>query len=130
MAALHHGYERISVDGKRMYKHRYLWEAAYGPIPKGMYIDHINGVRHDNRLENLRLVDRTGNARNSKLRNDNSSGVVGVHYHKQHGKWNARIGSDSKRVELGLYDDWFEAVCARKSAENKHGYHKNHGRIV
>ena len=111
-------------------EHRYIWETAFGPIPEGMYIDHINGVRHDNRLENLRLVDRTGNARNAKRRNDSSSGVTGVHFHKQHGKWNSRINHEGKRVELGLYRDWFEAVCARKAAEVRLGYHENHGRVV
>lgn len=50
------GYMRIRIGEKFDYIHRLVWEHVNGPIPKGMHIDHINGVRDDNRIENLRLV--------------------------------------------------------------------------
>lgn len=50
------GYMRIRLGDQFDYVHRLIWEHVNGPIPKGMHIDHINGVRDDNRIENLRLV--------------------------------------------------------------------------
>ena len=49
-------YKKIEIKGKTYYKHRLVWIEANGPIPKGMHIHHINNNKHDNRLENLRLV--------------------------------------------------------------------------
>lgn len=59
------GYVLIMVGGKQVREHRFVWEQAYGPIPPGVEIDHINGVRDDNRIENLRLVTHAQNNRNS-----------------------------------------------------------------
>ena len=123
-------YRFVSVDGKEQLLHRALWEAANGTIPEGMQIDHINGNTLDNRLENLRVVTHQENARNQKRRNDNTSGVTGVSWNKKKQKWEARITDNGKLVFLGLHDDWFEAVCARKSAEKRLGYHENHGRVM
>ena len=49
-------YQRIERDGKNLQKHRFLWEQAYGKIPKGHVIHHINGNKKDNRLENLKML--------------------------------------------------------------------------
>lgn len=51
------GYERQRIDGKVQYVHRIVWEREHGPIPDGYHVHHKNEVRHDNRLENLELVD-------------------------------------------------------------------------
>lgn len=59
-----HGYFQVRIAGKKQLVHRLIWEAFNGPIPKGMQIDHINRVRTDNQLENLRLVTQTQNNRN------------------------------------------------------------------
>ena len=53
-----------SIDRKPRREHRLIWEEAYGPIPSGMQIDHINGIRTDNRLENLRLATNQQNSSN------------------------------------------------------------------
>ena len=50
------GYNRFTKDGKHWSHHRYVWTQAYGEIPKGKHIHHINGIKTDNRLENLKLV--------------------------------------------------------------------------
>jgi hypothetical protein len=123
-----HGYWATKVDGKAVSQHRYVWEKANGPIPAGMQIDHINGDRRDNRLSNLRVVTHQENSKNVKRRKDNKSGVTGVGWHKKVGKWQVQIQADGKYMRIGYFDDWFEAVCARLSANNLYGYHPNHGR--
>jgi len=97
-----------------------------GKWPK-KYTDHINHIRDDNRLLNLREATDGENQKNSSQRKDNTSGITGVGIHKQSGKWQARIKLDSKLKHLGLFDDKFEAICSRKSASNKYGFHENHG---
>jgi len=123
------GYWVHTASGKKSIKqHRYIWEKANGPIPDGMQIDHINGKRDDNRLSNLRVVSHRENAQNAKLHIHNKSGVTGVRWNKQRGKWHSQIQASGKQITLGRYDDWFEAVCARMSANNRYGFHPNHGR--
>lgn len=62
------GYLRVSLrkdgKGKKLYVHRIVWEAFVGPIPDGYELDHLNTVRDDNRLENLRCVTRKENMKN------------------------------------------------------------------
>ena len=52
------GYIQVVVNGKWHLEHRYVWEQANGPIPKGWIIHHINGIKDDNRLENLVALPR------------------------------------------------------------------------
>ena len=59
------GYNRFTKDGKHWSHHRYVWTQAYGEIPKGKHIHHINGIKTDNRLENLKLVTHKENHRQS-----------------------------------------------------------------
>ena len=108
--------------------HRVVWEEANGPIPDGMEVDHINGDTKDNRLENLRIVTHSDNLKNTKIRTDNKTGVVGVRWDKWRSKWAVQITSQGKMKPLGRYTDFFEAVCARMSANNRYGFHPNHGR--
>lgn len=120
------GYLGVEFGGKGYYLHRLAWIYVYGELPE-KHIDHINHVRSDNRIINLRMVTRSGNLKNSSKRKDNTSGVTGVHWRKVNVKWTAAIQSNGKLFVLGSYDDKFDAICARKSAENKHGFHLNHG---
>lgn len=122
------GYEEFWKEGKPCKVHRHVWEQANGPIPDGLEVDHINGVKDDNRIENLRLVSHKINMRNQPRRKNNRSGVTGVCFNKRLSKWVANINTDEGQQHLGVYEDWFEAVCSRKSAENNHEYHPNHGR--
>lgn len=120
------GYRVINVAGKLRPAHRLAVLLTTGGWPNGE-VDHINGDKLDNRIENLRVVDRKENNRNAKLRKDNKSGVRGVFFHKTSKKWQVYI---NKMEYLGQTPDYFEAVCLRKSAENSNGYHPNHGRSI
>lgn len=116
------------VGSERTMLHRVIWEEANGPIPEGMSIDHINGDTKDNRLENLRCVTHSDNLKNCRRRPDNKSGVTGVRWEKERSKWAVQVRSQGKAIYLGRYTDWFDAVCARMSANNTYGFHANHGR--
>jgi hypothetical protein len=120
------GYLSIMVDKKSHYCHRLAWLYIYGEFPDGE-VDHINHNKSDNRLCNLRAVLHCQNGKNTKLPTDNKSGVVGVILDKANNKWMAYINSEGKRKHLGRYSDYFEAICVRKSAESKYGFHPNHG---
>lgn len=122
------GYRLVRFRGKKYLEHRLIWFLLHGYWPDE--IDHINGIRDDNRIENLRAVSKVENLRNQARRVTNTSGVMGVSWHKQARRWQAAIQTGRKRRYLGLFADWFEAVCARKSAENRLGFHPNHGRAA
>lgn len=129
VGCLDKGYLTVRFNKKLYFVHRIVWEMHNGPIPDGMYIDHINHKRDDNRLVNLRLVTRIENQRNMSISKRNSSGFVGVSWSKVHNKWEVRIGvgNGTKDMYCGRYDTIDEAVAARKKAELDIGYHKNHG---
>ena len=128
---LHHsGYYQVQVDGKLYMVHRVIWCMFNGDIPDGHEIDHINHIRDDNRLENLRVVTKQGNKRNRSRNKSNTSGVIGVSRYNPRNKWQSQIKVDGKNIHLGFYDDFDEAVKVRKEAEVKYGFHSNHGKGV
>jgi hypothetical protein len=120
------GYRRIEIDGKLLYEHRLVWLYAYGEFPADQ-LDHVNHVRDDNRITNLREVSNQENSRNSSRSKRNTSGITGVHWHKRDLQWRASIKIDGKSKNLSSFEDYFEACCARKSAELRFGFHENHG---
>lgn len=121
------GYHVGSIHNRRYKAHRVLWLMATGQWPINQ-IDHINGDRADNRLANLRAVSNTDNARNKCRPATNTSGVVGVFWNKKCSKWRALIQANGQLKHLGLFDNFDDAVDARKIAEIELGYHPNHGR--
>lgn len=118
-------YVIISVDGKLYLAHRLGWLLMTGEWPDE--VDHINHNGLDNRWVNLRNVDHRENGLNNSMSSKNKSGCTGVCWHKKNKRWSAQISSIDGRIHLGSFKDIFEAACARKSAENKHNYHENHG---
>jgi len=121
------GYIIANIKGKIYSAHRLAWLYIYGVMPDGD-IDHINGFRDDNRIKNLRCVTRLENCKNSAKQKNNTSGVSGVCFNKRNGLWYASVYKNGKGVHIASSRDFFEAVCARKSAERRYNYHPNHGR--
>lgn len=113
---------------KRPYRaHRVAWLLFHGSWPD-YEIDHINGVRTDNRIDNLRDVPCGINRKNCQLRSDNKSGVPGVSWMPSKNQWRARIHTDGKEIHLGYFDDFETAAEARSCAEKDSDFHPNHGR--
>jgi len=121
------GYWRIKIDGVKYQAHRLAWLYTTGNWPKDQ-IDHIDGDRLNNSIFNLRVVDNQTNCCNTQLRSNNTSGVVGVSWHKRHNKWQVSIGIDNVLKYIGRFDDFEEACFERKLAEKRYGFHENHGR--
>lgn len=121
------GYILIAVEGERYQAHRLAWLYTYGEWPKDE-VDHINHVKTDNRIVNLREVNHKDNLKNQALYKNNKSDVCGVYRNKQRDKWQAGIRVNGKHIHLGLFTDKRSAATARKEAENKYGFHPNHGR--
>lgn len=96
------GYRRIMLDRKDYRAHRLAWFMTHGTWPAE--IDHINGIRDDNRIANLRPADRFINTQNTSCRADNKSGYQGVSFYRPAGKWRAQIKKDGKSVGLGSFD--------------------------
>lgn len=116
------GYLCGRVFNKQVKAHRAIWAIAHGVFPS--FIDHINGVRDDNRLANLRAVSVQENNRNMRVRSDSATGVTGVCWDSTRGKWLSTIGG----AHIGRFDDFATAVAARASAQIAAGFHENHGR--
>lgn len=115
------GYLRFSIDKVDYFAHRIAWALVHGHIPAGMVIDHINGNRSDNRIQNLRLTDVVGNARNSAAKpGKKTSRYRGVKF--AHKKWEAWIRDGSKQRYLGRFETEVEAAKAYDAASRElHG---------
>jgi hypothetical protein len=107
------GYLNACVDARSYMVHRLIWLYHYGKPPENS-IDHINGVRHDNRICNLRDVSNTVNTENQKraTSQNRSSGALGVSREKKHRRWRAVIETKGKQIHIGYYDTIEEAQTA------------------
>ena len=121
------GYKQSTIFNRRFKAHRVIWAMENDEWP-GNGIDHINGDPSDNRIANLRDVTHAENMRNMKRPITNTSGIIGVSWNKNAGKWMAFIGHGKNRKYLGVHETISQATAARNSAEVEMGYHENHGR--
>ncbi len=106
------GYLQVSVKGNPHSVHRVIYELLNGPVPSGAQIDHVNGIKTDNRIENLRLATRSENSCNRKPNINNTSGFKGVHWDKKSSVWVAQIQVDRKRKRIGCFNTKEEAYIA------------------
>ena len=91
-------------------------------------IDHIDGDRLNNRIDNLRDVKKSINMKNKAVYSKNKSGISGVSFRKERNKWEVKISNNGKETYLGYYDNFADAILIRKQAELECDYHNNHGR--
>lgn len=115
------GYQQFSIDGRMYQSHRLAWLYVYGEYPS-LDIDHINGIKTDNRIANLRLATESQNGFNVGIRSDNKSGFKGVHKDSKSGKWVAEAKIHGKKFRLGRFGDAEDAANAYKVFASKaHG---------
>jgi hypothetical protein len=118
------GYRHMKIDRKCYLSHRLAWLYIYGEWPKKQ-LDHINGDRKDNRIENLRLVCNKQNSENQTLHVNNTSGYRGVTWDKSAQKWMAQIRHNNVRKFIGRYESLKEAANAAKNARDQLFTHHN-----
>ena len=118
---LKNGYlaRHLPRDGQKQrmsYLHREILSAS-----DAEYVDHIDGNKLNNKRGNLRICTQSQNGANRKsLNRNNQSGVRGVSWHRDAGKWRARIMVNRREIHLGLFENRDDAIQAWESAATKH----------
>jgi hypothetical protein len=116
------GYSQFSCYGKVWLAHRVIWEAFNGEIPDGFQINHIDGNKANNRIENLRAATKEENCQNQKVRSTNTSGCKGVKWNSVSKKWQVGICKNYKNIHLGMYEDLeLASLVAMEATELIHG---------
>jgi hypothetical protein len=118
------GYLMVYFNGRNYRIHRLVYCMFHGHLPK-QQIDHINRIKTDNRIANLRDVPCIENTRNRGNGKTNKSGVKGVFWNRCNNRWQAIIRYKNKSVVVGSFKFFLNAVKARHYAEQKFGYLKD-----
>lgn len=114
LGTLNKGYLRFAIDGKNYPAHRLAFLYVYGVSPKE--IDHINGIKNDNRIINLRKCTRSQNTGNTGLRSTNTSGERGVYWDKSREKWYVQVCINGNKKQFGRFTDFDKAVLVARQA--------------
>jgi hypothetical protein len=104
------GYKYFSINAVKYYNHRIIWLLHHKSLPA--YIDHIDGNRLNNKIENLRACDLSQNLCNARIRKSSTSGFKGVSWFKSRQKWKARIHMYGKEHHIGYFASKNEAIEA------------------
>jgi hypothetical protein len=121
----HTGYIQISIDGKLHNAHRLVFMLHHGWAPE--IIDHVDGDRSNNKIENLRPATWRQNLQNMKLRPTNKSGCKNVSWSAARKKWIVQLSIDGRQTNLGRFDDLEFADLVATEARNKyHGVFARH----
>tara|TARA_R110001592_G_scaffold111372_6_gene308478 strand:- start:5237 stop:5806 length:570 start_codon:yes stop_codon:yes gene_type:complete len=114
-----HGYRQVYIGARNHREHRLCWLIHYGQWPKSE-LDHVNGIKDDNRICNLREVTRAENLQNiQKASTRSKSGVRGVHLDSRRGCWVAEIRVEGKPQYLGSFETKAEAANAYREAKSR-----------
>jgi hypothetical protein len=113
------GYHTIVLERKHHFVHRLVLTTFIENTESKACVDHINNIKHDNRLENLRYATHAENSRNARLSIKNTSGYKGVSYNKFRKLWRAHIRIDGVQICLGYFDTVEKAAEARIARANE-----------
>lgn len=107
------GYIVIRIDRRLYLAHRLVFLYIYGRRPEGL-IDHKTGAKSDNRLDNIREANKSQNAQNAKAAwsHNKASGLLGVYWSEQNGKWGAKVNLDGRQYHAGFHETPEEAHAA------------------
>ena len=119
------GYLHVSFNYKFLLLHRMAFLYMTGSMPSK--VDHEDHIKTNNKWNNLKPATSTTNNMNMPLRVDNKSGFTGVTWNKKRNKWESQIRLHGKNKNLGYFTNKKDAIAARKAANIKYGFHKNHG---
>lgn len=120
------GYRTGAINDTLLLAHRVIWAIHYGIWPEHD-VDHIDGDKLNNRIANIRDVPQAVNTRNAVGKSNNTSGVTGVSFRPDRGKWRARIMIDYREINLGHFDTLEEATIAREAALKQYDFTDRHG---
>jgi hypothetical protein len=112
------GYIQLRIQNQRYFEHRLVFIYHHGYCPE--YIDHIDGDKSNNRIENLRPATLTQNNYNVKKPKSNKSGVKNVHWNKKNKNWNVTLSANNKSMYFGSFDDLELAALVAEEARNLH----------
>lgn len=119
-------YINIKILDKTYKAHRLAFIYMEGKAPEE--VDHIDHNGLNNKWLNLRASNNRDNSKNLPKQKSNTTGVIGVDWHNSAKKWQARaVNKEGKRVDLGRYDNFDQAVEVRKKHEMEFGYYENRG---
>lgn len=121
-------YRRTTINYTFYLVHRLIYCWHYGEIPNDYLIDHIDGDKSNNRIENLRIATKSQNQQNRKAYKNNKLGIKGVSWNHNHKKYHVHITINNKIISLGSHSTLEEAIQARKEGEKK--YHPEFGVIT
>lgn len=120
------GYIAIRVNRKLYTEHQLVWAYFNGYFPKET-IDHVNHIRNDNRIENLREIPKEMQMYNTKLSKNNTSGHNGISWYKRDKKWVVNIMVNYKNIHRRC-QTLEEAIRIRDELYHLYGFHENHGK--
>lgn len=120
------GYQVGAILGHNFRAHRVIWAIVHGEWPENQ-IDHDDGDRANNRLANIKCATNAENHKNEGRPKNNTSGVAGVFWCKQTGRWRATIKVNYKQHHLGRFATIDEAAAAREAAKVRFGFSDGHG---
>lgn len=120
------GYIYICIKKRQFRAHRLAWLYVFGAWPE-KYIDHINGDKSDNRIENLREVSNAENMMNQGIGVRNKSGHLGITWSESRKRWCVGLKVNGKSKNVGRFVNLADAIAARDKAYSEFGFHPNHG---
>jgi hypothetical protein len=119
------GYTAINYQRKRYYLHRIIFLMQHGFLPAE--VDHIDGNKANNKIENLRACSHSQNGFNKPAQSNSKSGVKNVSWSKARNKWVVFIKSNNKQKNIGGFNDLELAeLVAIMAREKYHGAYANH----